>query len=229
MTATPRERTSESDTFDYQTFTAKYPGATIAKYPAGTVVFTQGDRAEALYYIISGNAKVTVVSEHGKEAVPALLKAGDFFGEECPEARHRRSATPTATTDCEMACFNRETIATALGQDPAFAHLFMSYVLNQNEKLREDLLDQMFNSSEKRLARILLALASPGLGDQSSEIAIPVTQETLANMVGTTRSRINQFMIKFRKLGYVDYDGKIRVHNSLLNIILDNRPQTEAC
>lgn len=126
-----------------------------------------------------------------------------------------------ATTDCEMVRFNRETIATALGQDPASTHLFLNYVLDQNEKPHEALVDQLFCSSEKRLARILLALADPGLDDLPSGIVVPVTQETLAQMVGTTRARINQFMTKFRKLGCVDCDGAIRVRDALLNIILE--------
>jgi len=192
MTLEASSGTSKNERFDHQAFIAKYAGGTISKYNDGDVVFRQGDRAEALFFIIGGNVKVAVVSEHGKEAVLALLKAGDFFGEECFDAQQHRNATLTATSACEIARFDRDTIARALSEDPAFARFFLSYVLSQNEKLREDLVDQLFNPSEKRLARILLALANSQQGDRSNEIAIPITQETLAHMVGTTRSRINQ-------------------------------------
>lgn len=210
--------------FDHRAFIGKYSGATIAKYNDGDVVFRQGEPADAAFFIVSGNAKVTVVSEHGKEAVLDLLKAGDFFGEECLDASKRREATVTAASPCEIARFDYDTIARALREDPEFANLFLSYVLAENERLREELIDQLFNSSEKRLARVLLTLANFSRSDTSSVIAIPITQETLAHMVGTTRARINHFMTNFRKLGYVEYDGHIRVHNSLMKVIQGEQP-----
>jgi CRP/FNR family cyclic AMP-dependent transcriptional regulator len=218
--------TSKSERFAYQTFVAKYNGATVTNYAQGEIVFSQGDDADAVYYIVSGNVKVTVISEHGKEAVISLLTAGDFFGAECLEHPQQRNATVTATSASEIARIERTCTTRALVEDPAFARLFLKYVLDQNEKLRDDLADQLFNSSEKRLARILLTLANSGHGGHSSEIAVPVTQEMLANMVGTTRSRINQFMTKFRKLGYIEYNETIRVHDSLLNIIASDEPHT---
>ncbi len=229
VTAAPKNDASESHNFGYQAFIAKYAGATLAKYPAGVVIYRQGDRADAAFYVVSGSVKVAFISEHGKEAVLALLKAGDFFGVECLAPGLLRNPTITTTSHCEIVRIDRNTLARALGEDLAFARLFLAYVVNQNDKLREDLVDQLFNSSEKRLARILLTLANSGPDDQSNEIAIPVTQETLANMVGTTRSRINQFMTKFRKLGYIDYNSKIRVHNSLMNIISEDQAQPEVC
>jgi CRP/FNR family transcriptional regulator, cyclic AMP receptor protein len=209
--------------FDIRTFLAKREEGTISKYHDHETVYAQGDPANAVFYIISGAVKVTIVSEHGKEAVIAILGAGDFFGEGCLDGLLLQNSTITATSACEIVRFDRKTIIDAINDDPAFSHLFLNFVLDRNQKLQADLVDQLFNSSEKRLARILMTLASSGLDDQSSMITIPITQETLANMVGTTRSRINQFMTRFRKLGYIEYNGKIRVHNSLLNIILNGQ------
>jgi CRP/FNR family cyclic AMP-dependent transcriptional regulator len=208
--------------FDFQAFIGKRHAGTLAKYQDQQIIYTQGDPADAVFYIVSGAVKVTIISEHGKEAIIAILGAGDFFGEGCLDGLLLRNSTIVATTACEIARFDRKTIIDALNDDHEFSHLFLSFVLDRNQKLQADLVDQLFNSSEKRLARILMTLASSGLDDQSNMITIPITQETLAHMVGTTRSRINQFMTRFRKLGYIDYNGKIRVHNSLLNIILNS-------
>jgi CRP/FNR family cyclic AMP-dependent transcriptional regulator len=210
----------QGEHFDYQAFIAKHPGAAIADYKAGEIIYTQGDPADAIFYIANGAVIVTIISEHGKEAVIAILGAGDFFGEGCLDGHLLRNSTIAATSACTIARFDRNTIVNALKDDAAFSHLFLNFILDRNQKLQADLIDQLFNSSEKRLARILLTLANTGLGDQSNLIDMPITQETLANMVGTTRSRINQFMNKFRKLGYIDYNGQITVHNSLMNIIL---------
>ena len=220
MTPEPRTEANKSDRFDYRAFIAKYAGATAGKYTAEDVVFAQGDPADAAFYIVHGDVVLTVISEHGKEAVLALLTGGDFFGEECFHTPRERRATVAAATDCEIVRFDGNTISRALGDDADFVRLLRNHVLEQNEKLREHLTDQLFNSSEKRLARILLTLANAGRKEHSSEIAIPVTQELLANMVGTTRPRINQFMTKFRRLGYIEYDGKIRVHDSLVKIVV---------
>ena len=152
-----------------------------------------------------------------------MLSAGDFFGEGFIDGHLLQSSTITATSASEIARIDRNIVNLALKTDPTFSDFFLHFMLDRNQKLQADLIDQLFNSSEKRLARILLTLATTGLGDQSNMIDVPITQETLANMVGTTRSRINQFMMRFRKLGYIDYNGKIRVHNSLLNIILTDQ------
>ncbi len=214
--------------FDFQAFIAKRSAGTLTKYQHQQIIYTQGDPADAVFYIANGSVKVTIVSKHGKEAVIAILGPGDFFGEGCLDGLLLQNSTITATTACDIARFDRKTIMAALDDDPAFSHLFLTFVLDRNQKLQADLVDQLFNSSEKRLARILMTLASSGLDDQSNMITIPITQETLAHMVGTTRSRINQFMTRFRKLGYIEYNGKIRVHNSLLNIILNGRQHGDA-
>jgi len=216
----------EKGQFDYRTFIAKYDGGAISKFSDGQIIFAQGDSIEALYYIVSGTVKVTVNSEFGKEAVIAILEAGDFFGEGCVDGHLLQGSTVTTTSACEIMRIERATVSRALSNDPTFANLFLSYVLGRNEKLKEDLVDQLFNSSEKRLARILLTLANSGLSAKSNFITIPINQEMLAHMVGTTRSRINQFMNKFRKMGYIDYNGSIKVNNSLLNLILHDQPQS---
>ena len=210
------------NTFDHHAFIAKYDGATISHYKNDEAIYAQGDPADALFYIVSGTATVTIISEHGKEAVIAILGPGDFFGEGCLDGNLLQNSTITCTTAAEIVRFTRATIIEALKSDPEFANFFLGFVLHRNQKLQADLVDQLFNSSEKRLARILLTLANTGLDPQSNLISLPITQETLANMVGTTRSRVNQFMTKFRKLGYIDYNGHIRVRNSLLNIILSD-------
>ena len=230
MTRNVRDGTNEHEHFDYHAFMARHAGgASLAKCANGDLVFRQGDRADAIFYLVSGSLKVTVISEHGKEAVLAMLKPGGLFGEECLDEHRRRDSTVTATSSSEVARIERDTVARALADDPAFARLFLNQVLSQNERLREDLIDQLFNSSEKRLARILLTLAKSGMGDQSNVIGVPITQETLAHMVGTTRSRINRFMTKFRKLGYIEYNGQIRVHDSLLNVIVPDNAARETC
>lgn len=217
------ETSRKLEPFDYRAFVAKYSGSTTAKFAEGEVVYAQGDPAKAIFYVIGGSFKVTIFSEHGKEAVIAFLGPGDFFGEGCLDGHLLQSSTIAATTAGEIARFDRATIVQALKDDPVFSDLFLRFLLDRNQKLQADLIDQLFNPSEKRLARILMTLASVGLNDQSNVITMPITQETLASMVGTTRSRISQFMTKFRKLGYIDYDGQIKVHNSLFNIITNSR------
>jgi CRP/FNR family transcriptional regulator, cyclic AMP receptor protein len=214
---------SEKGHFDHRAFLTKYDGGTISKFADGQIVFAQGDVIEALYYIVSGAVKVTVNSAFGKEAVIAILEAGDFFGEGCIDGHLLQGSTVTTTSACEIVRIERAAVNRALGSDPSFSNLFLNFVLGRNEKLKDDLIDQLFNSSEKRLARILLTLANSGLGEKSNFITIPINQETLAHMVGTTRSRINQFMNKFRKMGYIEYNGNIKVNNSLLNLILHDQ------
>jgi len=212
----------EKPAFDYQAFSAKYDRAKIEDIPDGQIIYAQGDPADAIYYIISGTVKISVVSEHGKEGVVAMLGPGDFFGEGCLSYRRARATTVTAASDCEIFRMAQADATRALQEKSEIYIVFMDFLLDRNEKLKDDLLDQLFNSSEKRLARILLMLANTGRDEQANAVTIPITQETLANMVGTTRSRINQFMSKFRKLGHIETNGRIKVHNSLLNIILDD-------
>lgn len=214
--------------FEYEAFVAKHAGATLVKYADRETIYAQGDPTDALFYIVSGTVQISVVSEHGREGVVAILKPGDFFGEGCLSARRARATTVIAASACEVVRMGKAAAVHALKEDPAFSALLMEFLLDRNEKLKDDLLDQLFSSSERRLARILLTLASTGMDEQSTLITIPITQQTLANMVGTTRSRINQFMTKFRKLGYIDYNGQIRVHNSLLNIILNDHSHGDA-
>jgi len=213
--------------FDYLAFVANNPGAALADYPDRHVIFAQGDPTDAVFYIVAGSVKITVVSEHGKEGVIAILRPGDFFGEASLDGHATRAASAITTSASEIARFSKDTVTSAIARDAAFADTFFRFLLDRNERLQADLVDHLFNSSEKRLARILLTLANVGPHEQSGAVALPVTQETLANMVGTTRSRVSQFMSKFRRLGYIEYDEKIRVHNSLINIILHEQSESE--
>lgn len=209
--------------FDHKAFISRHGSSGVARYESGELIYAQGDPADALFYIVSGSVKCTVVSEHGKEGVLAILQQNDFFGERSlagPDLRHNKNAV--AASRCEIVRFERHLIQHALEEDADFLRLFLRVVLDQSRKMQEDLIDQLFNSSEKRLARILLSLAQTEVDANTSVISVPITQETLASMVGTTRSRISQFMTKFRKLGYIDYDGQVRVHHSLLNVVLGN-------
>ena len=211
-----------TDVFDYQAFMARHSGGTIAEYADNEIVYAQGSPAHSLHYIVSGTVKISIFSEQGKEGIIALLGAGSFFGESCLDVRPLRTATITSTSACKIVLFPAALVMRALSEDPAFVRVFLRFILGRTEKLKQDLINQLFNSSEKRLARILVTLANTGLDTHSSLVALPVNQEVLANMVGTTRSRINQFMNKFRKLGYIDYNGQIRVYSSLLNAILSD-------
>jgi CRP/FNR family cyclic AMP-dependent transcriptional regulator len=213
----------QQEHFDYRAFIAKHGGNAAIKRGDKHTIYAQGDTADALYYIVSGSVKVTIFSEYGKEAVIGILGAGDFFGEGCLDGQLLRNSTIVANADSEIVRLDRSVVVRALNEDSSFAKLFMDFLLERNQKLQADLIDQLFNSSEKRLARILLTLANSGLGTQSNTIGITINQEMLATMVGTTRSRINQFMNKFRKLGYIDYNGKIEVRNSLMNLILHDQ------
>lgn len=207
--------------FDPQTFLAKIgTGRTLVACPKQSPIFTQGEAADAVFYIQDGQVKLTVVSEHGKEAVIAILHAQAFFGEGCLAGQPRRMATATALTDGALMRIEKAAMLRVLHAEPAFSELFMAYLLSRNSRIEADLIDQLFNSSEKRLARALLLLAHFGK-EGKEELVIPrISQETLAEMIGTTRSRVSFFLNKFRKLGFIDYNGELRVHSSLLNIIL---------
>jgi CRP/FNR family transcriptional regulator, cyclic AMP receptor protein len=200
-------------------------GRTIATYRAKQAIFSQGDVADSVFYIQKGKVKVTVTSEHGKEAVIAILDRHEFFGEGCVAGQKRRMATATAMTACEVMKLGKGVVERALHDQPAFADIFVKHLLSRAIRAEEDLTDQLFNSSEKRLARALLLLANYGKDGEPGPITARVSQETLAEMIGTTRSRVSHFMNKFRKLGLIDYDGQIEVHKSLLKLVLHEQPE----
>ena len=212
--------------FDPKAFLSKINGGrAISEYRKDKTIFRQGDPSDAVFYIQSGKVKTTVVSEAGKEAVVALLGTGDFFGEGCLTGQPQRLATVSALTECVIVRISKTDITRVIHEEPAFAELFISHLLARNSRVEEDLVDQLFNSSEKRLARTLLLLANFGKEGRPEPIIAKVSQETLAEMIGTTRSRVSFFMNKFRKLGLIDYNGSIEVHSSLLNVVLHDQPQ----
>jgi CRP/FNR family cyclic AMP-dependent transcriptional regulator len=210
--------------FDPHAFLAKVGnGHTLADYKKNRVVFSQGDLADAVFYIQKGQVKLTVVSPQGKEAVIGLLGLHDFFGEGCLSGQPLRMATATAMTDCQIVRLEKAQTIRVLHDEPSFSELFLSYLLSRNTRLEEDLVDQLFNSSEKRLARVLLLLANFGKEGKPEPVVPKISQETLAEIIGTTRSRVSLFMNKFRKLGLIDYNselGGLKIHSSLLNIVL---------
>jgi CRP-like cAMP-binding protein len=195
-------------------------GKTLHQCLKGNVIFSQGDVADAVFFIHSGRVKLTVVSQRGKEAVVALLEAGSFFGEGCLNGQTRRLATAAALTEAQVMRLGKKEMLRVLQAEPVFAARFMSYLLERNRRIEEDLVDQLFNSSEKRLARVLLLLAHFGKDREPEPVLPKISQETLAEMVGTTRSRVSFFMNKFRKLGFIHYNDTLEIHNSLLNVVL---------
>src|SRR3989475_1580160 len=212
--------------FDPKKFLAKVgEGKTISKYRKDQIVFSQGQVADAVFYIQEGKVKLTVVSEQGKEAVVAILGPGHFFGEGCLNGHPLRIATTRAVDECVITRLEKATMIATIHNEPEFSELFMSYLLTRNSRIEEDLVDQLFNSSEKRLARLLLLLANFGKEGRPEPIVGKFRQETLAEMIGTTRSRVSLFMNKFRKLGFIEYNGKLEVHNSLLNVVLHDKPE----
>jgi len=215
--------------FDPKVFLSKVNGGrAVSEYRKDQTVFRQGDPADSVFFIQSGNVKKTVVSEQGKEAVVALLVTGDFFGEGCLAGEARRLSTVSAMTKCVIARISKADITRVIHEEPAFAELFIAHLLARNSRVEEDLVDQLFNSSEKRLARVLLLLANFGKEGTPEPVIAKISQETLADMIGTTRSRVSFFMNRFRKLGLIDYNGQIEVHRSLLNVVLRDQPQIRA-
>jgi CRP/FNR family transcriptional regulator, cyclic AMP receptor protein len=212
--------------FDPKVFLAKVgAGRSIGKYRKDQIVFAQGDPADAVFYIQSGRVKVTVVSEQGKEAVVAILGPNNFFGEGCLAAQPRRMATVSAMTEGLFMRLEKASIVRVIHDEPAFSEMFISHLLARTIRIEEDLIDQLFNSSEKRLARMLLLLANFGKEGRPEPVIANVSQETLADMIGTTRSRVSFFMNKFRKLGFIHYGSAgLEVHSSLLNVILHDQP-----
>ena len=215
--------------FDPKEFLAKVgEGKTILEFRKDEVVFAQGDVADTVFYIQNGRVKVVVISEQGKEAVVGILEPGQFFGEGCMNGHSLRIATTTAIEECLITVITKAAMLTALHDQPKFSELFMAYLLTRNSRIEEDLIDQLFNSSEKRLARLLLLLANFGKEGSPQPITPNISQETLAEMIGTTRSRVSFFMNRFRKLGFISYNGKIEVHSSLLNAVLYDKPRSRA-
>jgi len=208
--------------FDPNAFLAKVgKGRTLAEYKKKQTIFSQGDLAEAIFYIQKGKVKLTVVSAQGKEAVLALLGRGDFVGEGCLNGHPRRMATGTAMSDCTIMRLEKSSVIHVLQTEPAFSELFLHYLLARNARIEEDLVDHLFNSSEKRLARVLLLLTNFGK-EGKSELVPKISQEVLAEMVGTTRSRVSFFMNRFRELGLIEYKSGLKVHSSLFNIVLND-------
>jgi CRP-like cAMP-binding protein len=207
--------------FDPTTFLAKVGArSTVVECRPNKILFTQGDAANAVFLVQKGKIKLTVTSKGGREAVIALLGTGSFFGEGCLNGQLRRLATASSMTETAVLRIEKKEMVRVLRAEPTFSAHFMSYLLSRNSRVEEDLIDQLFNSSEKRLARVLLLLANFGK-DKTPEPIIPkIDQATLAEMVGTTRSRVSFFMNKFRRLGFIHYNDELEVHNSLLNVIL---------
>jgi CRP/FNR family transcriptional regulator, cyclic AMP receptor protein len=221
--------TKSSVSFDPKSFLAKVgEGRRMDRYRKDQIVFSQGEPADAVFYIQKGKVKVTVVSEQGKEAVIAMLGSDDFFGEGCLAGQPRRMATVATMTDCAIMRLEKASIIRLIHDEPAFSEMFIAHLLARTIRIEEDLIDQLFNSSEKRLARLLLLLANFGKDGRPEPVIAKISQETLAEMIGTTRARVSFFMNKFRKLGFIDYNGGIEVHSSLLNVVLHDHPQVKA-
>lgn len=202
-------------------------GRSIAKYKAGQLVFSQGNPADAVFYIQRGKVKITVVSEQGKEAVVAMLGKNEFFGEGCLGGQSVRVSTAEVMTDAVISRLDKAAIFRVIREEPAFSELFIAHLLSRAVRVEADLVDQLFNSSEKRLARLLLLLANFGKEGKPEPMIAKISQETLAQMIGTTRARVSFFMNKFRKLGFISYNGGIEVHTSLLNAVLNDQPHIE--
>jgi CRP/FNR family transcriptional regulator, cyclic AMP receptor protein len=214
--------------FDPKTFFAKVAaGKATLEFPKNQIIFAQGAVADTVFFLQKGRVKLSVLSEQGKEAVVAILEPGQFFGEGCLNGQPLRIATTTAMGPCVITSITREAMIALLHEEPDFSELFTAYLLRRNSRIEEDLIDQLFNSSEKRLARLLLLLANFGKQGSPQPITPNINQETLAEMIGTTRSRVNFFMNKFRKLGFISYNGKIEVHHALLSAVLHDKPETK--
>jgi CRP/FNR family transcriptional regulator, cyclic AMP receptor protein len=217
----PPKINSSSPAFDLQVFLDSAGlGRKVAKFPGKETVFAQGDPADNVMYIQEGGVKLTVVNETGKEAVVAILGPGEFFGEGCLAGQSIRMATAITISPTALLVIAKQEVIRVLHEEHQFSDLFIAYTLARNARVEEDLIDQLFNSSEKRLARTLLLLARYGSQDEPQKVLPNVSQETLAEMIGTTRSRVNFFMNKFRKLGFIRYDGEIHVNKSLLSVVL---------
>jgi CRP-like cAMP-binding protein len=207
--------------FDLKTFLTKAGGKrTTEHHKDGEIIFSQGDPADAIFYIHKGKVKLTVISRQGKEAVVAILGVEDFFGEGCLAGQPLRMATAVSMSGCSIMKLNKSEVVRTLHEQPTFSEMFVAHLLSRNIRFEEDLVDQLFNSSEKRLARVLLLLANFGKEGTPQTVIPKMSQETLAEIVGTTRSRVSFFMNRFRKLGFIEYNGGLTIHSSLLNVVL---------
>ena len=220
-----KERSQEFDTASFLAQPGE--GRSTTRYRKNQVVFSQGDPADSVFYIQKGKLKVTVVSERGKEAVAAILDPDEFCGEACMAGQALRLVTVSAMTDAVVVRIEKPEMIRLVREQPAFSQMFMTHILNRTIRVEADLIDQLFNSSERRLARLLLLLANYGSEGKPEPILAQISQETLAEMIGTTRSRVSFFMNRFRKLGFISYNGNIEVHKSLLNLVLHERPHIE--
>jgi CRP/FNR family transcriptional regulator, cyclic AMP receptor protein len=222
-----KRKTASEVPFDPAVFLATAAlGRDISTHSRKEVIFAQGDDADAVFYIKKGKVKVAVVSKQGKEAVVALLGADEFVGEGCLIGQPKRLATASAMTECETMRVAKTEIQRILHDEPAFSQMFVAHILARNARIEEDLVDQLFNSTEKRLARLLLLMANFGKEGRTEPILAKISQETLAEMIGTTRSRVSHFMNKFRQMGFIDYNGHLEVHNSLVGVLLADQPRT---
>ncbi len=220
-----RKRKQNRTAFDPDIFLhTENVGRTISKYRKDQTVFSQGSPADAVFYIQKGKVKITVVSEQGKEAIVAILGPNEFCGEGCLTGQMRRMATAVAMTPCQIMRLEKATIVHALHDEPAFSAVFVTHLLARTIRVEADLVDQLFNSSEKRLARALLLLANFGKEGRPERAIAKISQETLAEMIGTTRSRVSFFMNRFRKMGLISYNGHLEIHSSLLNVVLHDEP-----
>jgi len=200
-------------------------GKVLKKYKKNEIIFTQGETAGTVFYIQKGKIKVTVLSEQGKEAVVGILAQGQFFGEGCLNGEKLRNSTTHAMEECLLTLITKAAMIAILAAEPKFNAFFLTYLLSRNSRIVDDLIDQLFNSSERRLARLLLLLADFGKEGVAQPVPVILSQETLADMIGTTRSRVSFFMNKFRKKGFISYNGKIEVRRSLLDAVLRDKPQ----
>src|SRR6202451_4494291 len=217
----PRAATKKLSKFDPKTFLSTMNGGRkIVAFPKKKTIFVQGESSDAVFYIQKGKVRLTVVSQIGKEATIGILNEGDFFGEGCLTGQPLRLRCATAMTDCSVMKIDKKSMVEVLHREHTFSDMFVAYLLTRNIRYEEDLVDQLFNSSEKRLARILLLLAQFGTDGKPDTLIPKISQETLAEMIGTTRSRVSFFMNRFRKLGFVRYNGELEVHSSLLNVVL---------
>lgn len=229
MTTQTALQISRPDDFDSGHFLSQAGiGRTVEIYRKNQSVFCQGDSADTVFFISRGCVKLTIISEQGKEAIIGLLEAGQFLGESCLNGDPLRTATATTMQDCAITAIDKSAMLTTLHDEPALAEFFISHLLARNSRIEEDLADHLFNSSEKRLARLLLILAHFGDDSTSRPIDIDISQENLADMIGTTRSRVSFFMNRFRKLGFISYDAKIHVHSSLLDAVLSDHPAMQS-
>jgi CRP/FNR family transcriptional regulator, cyclic AMP receptor protein len=214
-------RKTKKSSFDAKLFLATVDGGrTLTNYHKNATIFAQSDPADAVFYVQKGKIKLAVTSQQGRQAVVAIIGAGEFFGEGCLIGQPLRLATASTITDCEIMRVQKTEMIRILHAEPTFAEMFMAHLLTRNSRVEEDLVDQLFNSSEKRLARTLLLLANFGKEGTAQPITTKINQETLADIIGTTRPRVSFFMNKFRKLGFIEYNGNLKINNSLLSVVL---------